>query len=99
MAPYNPPNTHYAHLNVRAYPVCVTERFMKKFYGLTARLKVRYIWYNYEAGIIEIWGPYESFRDNHPVDVLQEELKNVYEEYVRASKNEPVTSETNGTCQ
>ena len=89
MAPYNPPNAHYAHLNVCKYSSDMIKSYIGKkgehFYYLTARLKVRYIWYNIEKKIIEIWGPYESFRDIKPVDVIYNELetyKNVYKENI-----------------
>ena len=93
MAPYNPPSAHYAHLNVSLYSPDMIKSYIGKkgehFYNLTARLKVRYIWYNMEKKIIEIWGPYESFRDNKPVDVIYNELqtyKNVYEESISDTK-------------
>lgn len=85
MAPYNPPNTHYSQLSLNDYNIDMILSFMgkggKRFYNLTTLLKVRYIWFNSEKNIIEIWGPYESFRDYDPVNVIRNEInmyKNVY---------------------
>jgi hypothetical protein len=36
---------------------------------------MRYIWYNKEKKIIEVWGPYDSFKNNKPIDVMHEELE------------------------
>jgi hypothetical protein len=57
-----------------------------RFYDLTSQLKMSYIWWNKKLRIIEIWGPYSSFRDNDPVGTIHAELdKFVSTEYF--SKN------------
>ena len=86
MAPYVPPNTHYAHLNVSLYTEDMIFSFMGKsghrFYKLTTQLGLRYIWFNKEKMVIEVWGPFESLRDKDPVNFIHRELeqfiKNVY---------------------
>ena len=79
MAPYNPPDSHYAHLKVDLYDDLYLKKFMgprgQNFYDLTTRLGMRYIWYNKDKKIIEVWGPYASFKDNNPIDVIHEELE------------------------
>jgi hypothetical protein len=79
MAPYNPPDSHYAHLKVDIYDDLLVQKFMgprgSKFYDLTTRLGMRYIWYNRDKKIIEVWGPYNSFKNNNPIDVIHDELE------------------------
>jgi hypothetical protein len=96
MAPYDPPVMHYAHLKVDLYDDDMIKGFMgprgSRFYNLTSRLKVRYIWWNRDLKVIEIWGPYESHRDFEPVQTIHDELehyiehhyfkKNVSEDYI-----------------
>lgn len=83
MAPYNPPNAHYAHVRVDMYGASDMESFMgargRRFYNLTDRLGMYYIWWNKKFNIIEIWGPYESFRDNDPVGTIHEELEEYFD--------------------
>ncbi len=68
MAPYDPPvNAHYTELDVSNYP----EDFMwkaigkegKNFYDLTAWLKLKYLWYDENRKVVEIWGPYNSLAE------------------------------------
>jgi hypothetical protein len=85
MAPYNPPIKHYAHLKVDLYSEDMLDMFMgprgSRFYDLTQRLGVYYIWWNKKNQVIEVWGPYESFRDNHPVEVIHWELDHFVERH------------------
>ena len=78
MAPYHPPSAHYAHLKVDLYDDDMLESFMgnhgRTFYSLTKILNVYYIWWNKVSRIIEVWGPYESFRDNNPIEFINESL-------------------------
>ena len=90
MAPYNPPSAHYAHLDVSLFDNDMIDKFIgergTKFYELTRRLKVKYIWWNRESKFIEVWGPYESFRDHKPIDVIRHEL-NQFVQYIYFGKN------------
>ena len=85
MAPYNPPIKHYAHLKIDLYSDDMIAAFMghrgRRFYELTKRLGVYYIWWNKDIRVIEVWGPYESFRDNHPIDVINWELDHFVEKH------------------
>lgn len=82
MAPYNPPVTHYAHLKVDMYSSDMIMEFIGargcRFYNLTSKLNVRYIWFNDITKVIEVWGPYESFRDNDPINVIDRELSDFF---------------------
>lgn len=99
MAPYDPPSSHYAHLKVDLYDDEMIGSFMGtkgwRFYELTKRLQVRYIWWNRANKVIEVWGPYESHRDNHPIDVIHTELEKFVEK-VYFTKN--VSEGTIGEC-
>ena len=65
MAPYNPPNAHYAHINVDnidsyiIWGIIGTDK--KGFYKLTKELNLRYIWYDESNRRIELWGSYDAF--------------------------------------
>ncbi len=90
MAPYAPPSAHYAHVRVDLYDEDMIWKFIgpkgRRFYKLTDTLNMYYIWWNKKLRIIEIWGPYSSFRDNDPVGTIHQELdKFVSTEYF--SKN------------
>ncbi len=78
MAPYVPQNSHYAHVDVCEYLTEVLYKFAtkKRFYKLTRQLKLKYLWFNEENKVIEIWGSYESLRDYQPARVIKEELVN-----------------------
>ena len=60
MAPYDPPNTHYAHLDVSSYDrnmiLCMIGKGGQGFYKLTDWLKLDYLWYDSEENRIELWG-------------------------------------------
>ena len=75
---------HYAHLKVDLYDELLIQKFMGpwgyRFYDLAIRLGMTYIWYNRDEKIIEVWGPYKSFRDNNPIDVIRGELEK-YEDF------------------
>jgi len=77
MAPYSPPCTHYAHLRVDMYSGDAIFAFIgkngRRFYKLTDKLGLFYIWYNQSLKVVELWGPYESMlRD--PASTVKREL-------------------------
>jgi len=67
MAPYDPPNAHYAHLDLKTYDknmiLCMIGKGGSGFYNLTNYLKLEYLWYDSEKHRIELWGSYESLAD------------------------------------
>ena len=77
MAPYNPPSAHYAHINVSDYSPdfiwSIIGTNKKGFYDLTKQLNLRYIWYNEDENIIELWGSYQAFVDG-AVDAVKQLL-------------------------
>lgn len=78
MAPYAPPIAHYAHIRVDLYDDDMISKFMGsggwRFYSLTDKLKMSYIWWNRKLRIIEVWGPYSSFKNNNPIEVIHRAL-------------------------
>ena len=74
MPPYNPPVAHYVHVDVSMYDSFILSQCMQKFYVLTNRLRVKYIWLNQSKKIIEIWGSYDSMLKHDPAKVIRDEL-------------------------
>ena len=77
MAPYIPQNAHYAHLDVCEYDSADLYAFVgrggRRFYGLTRQLHLKYLWFNPDNKVIEVWGSYEAML-GEPVQVVREEL-------------------------
>ena len=46
----------------------------KKFYWLTQKLGLDYLWYNKERKIIEIWGPYYTHLNAQSAHIIRCEL-------------------------
>lgn len=46
----------------------------KKFYWLTQKLGLDYLWYNKERKIIEIWGPYYTHVNAQSAHIIRCEL-------------------------
>ena len=82
---YRPPNTHYAHVTVGDIPDDVMDDIMGYkgafFKAFTEVMKLKYVWWNKDSRVIELWGPFnrlleartamvshvESERDNRDV--------------------------------
>lgn len=47
----------------------------KKFYWLTQKLGLDYLWYDKERKIIEIWGPYYTHLNAQSAHIIQCELE------------------------
>lgn len=78
MAPYNPPNAHYSQMDVSEYDEDRLFAFIgktgKKFYWLTHRLELDYLWYDKDRKVIEIWGPYHTHTNRQAEHVIRCEL-------------------------
>ena len=78
MAPYSPPNAHYSQMDVSDYTVDKMFTFIgkngKKFYWLTQKLDLDYLWYDKERKVIEIWGPYFTHLNEQSAHVIRCEL-------------------------
>ena len=78
MAPYQPPPAHYSQMDVSEYSETEIFRFMgktgKKFYWLTQKLGLDYLWYDKKRKIIEIWGPYYTHINQQSAHVIRCEM-------------------------
>ncbi len=78
MAPYKPPNSHYSQMDVSSYTEEQVFAFIgrtgKRFYWLTQKLGLDYLWYNRERKVIEIWGPYYTHQDQQSAHLIRCEL-------------------------
>ena len=78
MAPYTPPTTHYSQMDVSEYDEDQVFAFVGKtgtrFYWLTKKLGLDYLWYDKERKVIEIWGPYYTHLNQQSAHVIRCEL-------------------------
>ena len=60
MAPYDPPIAHYSQLDVSEYSDEQMLSFIGKeghrFYWLTNKLGLNYLWWDHERKVVELWG-------------------------------------------
>lgn len=78
MAPYTPPTTHYSQMDVSDYTDNQIFAFIgktgKRFYWLTQKLGIDYLWYDKDRKVIEIWGPYYTHLNQQSAHVIRCEL-------------------------
>ena len=78
MAPYTPPTAHYSQMDGSEYTEDQIFAFIgktgKKFYWLTQKLGLDYLWYDKERKVIEIWGPYFTHVNQQSAHVIRCEL-------------------------
>ena len=79
MAPYTPPTAHYSQMDVSMYDedrlFAFIGRTGKRFYWLTQKLGLDYLWYDKERKVIEIWGPYYTHLNSQSAHVIRCELE------------------------
>ena len=101
MAPYTPPTTHYSQMDVSDYTDDQIFAFIgktgKRFYWLTQKLGIDYLWYDKDRKVIEIWGPYYTHVNQQSAHLIRCELdfflkpkletleKNTQDEHVQAT--------------
>jgi hypothetical protein len=105
MAPYTPPNAHYSQLDVSMYDEDSIFAFIgrtgKKFYWLTQKLGLDYLWYNKERKIIEIWGPYYTHVNAQSAHIIRCELDFFLQpklENTRTQKQDEYVQATTAAC-
>jgi len=78
MAPYTPPIAHYSQMDVSRYAdgdmFAFIGRTGKRFYWLTHKLGLDYLWYDKGRKVIEIWGPYYTHVNAQSAKVIECEL-------------------------
>ena len=96
MAPYTPPNAHYSQMDVSEYDEDRLFSFIgktgKKFYWLTHRLELDYMWYDKKRKVIELWGPYHIHVNHQAERVIRCEL----EYFMKPKLGDDVTKIHNG---
>lgn len=105
MAPYTPPTTHYSQMDVSEYDEDQVFAFIgktgKRFYWLTQKLGLDYLWYDKERRVIELWGPYYTHCNQQSAHVIRCELdyfvKPKLEEIITEKQDEYV-QETVAAC-
>ena len=64
MPAYEEQNTHYRHIRLKEEEEKNIWKIMGKegkvLKAITSRSRCKYIWYNKENGVVEIWGPHEN---------------------------------------
>ena len=78
MAPYTPPTTHYSQMDVSDYTDDQIFAFIgktgKRFYWLTQKLGIDYLWYDKDRKVIEIWGPYYTHLNRQSAHLIRCEM-------------------------
>ena len=78
MPPYTPPNNHYSQMDVSDYTEDQIFSFIgktgKRFYWLTHKLGLEYLWYDKKRKVIELWGPYYTHMNRQSANVISCEL-------------------------
>ena len=85
MAPYNPPNTHYAHIML---PTDINMQCIKyvmgkngaNLYNWTKRYNLQYIWMDNKQKKIELWGSEHAFENKAKLKI-EENIKNRIKSY------------------
>lgn len=81
MAPYDPPtNVDYSEIDVSKYEDRIILSLIGRggcgFYQLTSILGLRYLWWNQDKKVIELWGDHDILLKGVPI------LKTIIENYV-----------------
>jgi hypothetical protein len=78
MAPYTPPNSHYSQMDTSDLTDDEIFAFIgktgKRFYWLTQKLGLDYLWYDKERKVIEIWGPFYTHQNQQSAHLIRAEL-------------------------
>lgn len=74
---YDPPSAHYSELDVSHLDPQTVFTFMgrngRRFYWLTRRLSLDYLWFDHDRKKIEIWGAYETHEQSR--HIIEAELE------------------------
>jgi hypothetical protein len=105
MAPYTPPINHYSQMDVSMYDEDKLFAFIgktgKKFYWLTQKLGLDYLWYDKKRKVIEIWGPFYTHQNQQSAHFIYAELEYFMEPKLEENlpkKQDEYVQETIATC-
>ena len=76
MAPYDPPDAHYAHIDLSQYDKESLNKIVGRrgynLYGMTKRHKLKYVWLDFETKRLELWGSYKNFLSGVSENILKD---------------------------
>lgn len=65
---YKQQDAHYCHVSVKDYPDDVLEKVMgykgAYFKAFTEVMKLKYVWWNKDTKVIELWGKFNRMRES-----------------------------------
>lgn len=68
---YSPPIAHYSHIDVSHVPPSVMDEIMgykgAYFKAFTQAMRLKYVWWNKDTSVVELWGPYEHMLESQSV--------------------------------
>lgn len=94
---YKQQDAHYCHVNVNDYPDDVMDKVMgykgAYFKAFTEVMKLKYVWWNKETHVIELWGPFNRMKD------AREAMVHRIEDVISASEeqNDDIPQQSNGS--
>lgn len=85
---YKQQDAHYCHVSVKEYSDDVMDKVMgykgAYFKAFTEVMKLKYVWWNKETQVIELWGQFKRMKD------AREAMVRRIEDIITASENEPI---------
>ena len=85
MAPYNPPDAHYAHIALPEYSqlelYAIFGSGFKNLCHWTEQHRLKYVWYNSLANVLELWGSFDSlnsFARKKIISDINSKISNYY---------------------
>lgn len=85
---YKQQDAHYCHVSVKDYSDDVMDKVMgykgAYFKAFTEVMKLKYVWWNKETQVIELWGQFKRMKE------AREAMVHRIEDVITASENEPI---------
>lgn len=85
---YKKQDAHYCHVSVKDYSDDVMDKVMgykgAYFKAFTEVMKLKYVWWNKETQVIELWGQFKRMKE------AREAMVHRIEDVITASENEPI---------
>lgn len=85
---YKQQDAHYCHVSVKDYSDDVMDKVMgykgAYFKAFTEVMKLKYVWWNKETQVIELWGQFKKMKE------AREAMVNRIEDVITASDDEPI---------
>lgn len=85
---YKQQDAHYCHVSVKEYSDDVMDKVMgykgAYFKAFTEVMKLKYVWWNKETQVIELWGQFKRMKE------AREAMVHRIEDVITAAENEPI---------